>query len=158
MLNIFPSACYFLFQFSKKTTLTWKNFYQANLENCTNKILAWSESQLKLSSLVSCCADFTRWWPIQVMNHWRFGFFEEKPEDLNISCLGLPPLPWWPGLDLCVWKLAQHYLLLIGQIQQVTQYWGNLTNQSKEDLSFGQAFKPPRQAQANSQLNQKYCN
>jgi hypothetical protein len=22
------------------------------------------------------------------MNHWRFGFFEEKSEDLNISCLG----------------------------------------------------------------------
>ena len=158
MLNIFPSACYFFFQFSKKTTLTWKNFYQANLENCINKILAWSESQLKLSSLVSWCADFTRWWPIQVMNHWHFGFFEEKPEDLNISCLGLPPLPWWPGLDLCVWKLAQHYFLLIGQIQQSTQYWVSSTNQSKEDLSFGQAFKPPRQAQANSQLNQKYCN
>ena len=60
MLNIFPSACYFFFQFSKKTTLTWKNFYQANLENYINKILAWSESQLKLSSLVSWCADFTR--------------------------------------------------------------------------------------------------
>ena len=105
MLNIFPSACYFFFQFSKKITLTWKNFYQANLENCINKILAWSESQLKLSSLVSWCADFTRWWPIQVMNHWRFGFFEEKSEDLNISCLALPPLPWWPGLDLpCVFE------------------------------------------------------
>ena len=39
------------------------------------------------------------------MNHWRFGFFEEKPEDLNISCLALPPLPWWPGLDLpCVFE------------------------------------------------------
>jgi hypothetical protein len=70
----------------------------------------------------------------------------------------LPPCPWWPGLDLCVWKLAQHYLLLIGQIQQLTQYWVSSTNQSKEDLSFGQAFKPPRQAQANSLLNQKYCN
>ena len=38
-----------------------------------------------------------------------------------------------------------------------------MTNQSKEDLSFGQAFKPPRQAQANwlgklSQLNQKIRN
>ena len=164
MLNIFPSACYFFFQFSKKTTLTWKNFYQANLENCINKILAWSESQLKLSSLVSCCADFTRWWPIQVMNHWRFGFFEEKPEDLNISCLALPPLPWWPGLAwtcLVCLKAGPTLVamaLLIGQIKELTQYWVSSTNQSKEDLSCGQAFKPPRQAQANSQLNQKYCN
>ena len=48
--------------------------------------------------------------------------------------------------------------LLIGQIKELTQYWVSLTNQSKEDLSCGQAFKPPRQAQANSQLNQKYYN
>ena len=51
--------------------------------------------------------------------------------------------------------------LLIGQIKELTQYWVSSTNQSKGDLSFGQAFKPPRQAQANrlgklSQLNQKY--
>ena len=81
MLNIFPRTCYFSFQFSKETTITWKNFYQANLENYINKILVWSESQLKLSSLVSWCADFTRFksmWPIQVMNQWCFGFFEEK--------------------------------------------------------------------------------
>jgi hypothetical protein len=29
----------------------------------------------------------------------------KKPEDMNISCLGLPPLPWWSGVDLpCVFE------------------------------------------------------
>ena len=130
----------------------------ANLENYINKILAWSESQLKLSSLVSCCADFTRWWPIQVMNHRRFGFFEEKARGFEhqLSCVASSALVAWTWLVcLKAGPTLVAMALLIGQIKELTQYWVTSTNQSKEDLSFGQAFKHPRQAQANSQLNQK---
>ena len=129
----------------------------ANLENYINKILVWSESQLKLSSLVSWCADFTRFWPIQVMNLRCFGFFDEKTryED-QLSWVASSALVAWTCLVcLKAGPTLVAMALLIGQIKVLTQYWVSSTNQSKEDLSFGQAFKHPRQAQANSQLNQK---
>ena len=107
----------------------------ANLENYTNKILVWSESQLKLSSLVSCCADFTRLCTFQVMNHQRFGFFEENLEDLNISCLGQAQaeteLTWLVCSALVAWTCLVclkagptlvAMALLIGQIKVLTQY------------------------------------
>ena len=146
MLNIFPRTCYFSFQLSKETTITWKNFYQANLENYINKILVWSESQLKLSSLVSWCADFTRFWPIQVMNLRCFGFFDEKTryED-QLSWVASSALVAWTCL-LCLKAGPTLFAvaLLIGQIKEVTQYWVSWTNQSKGDLSFGQAFYSPK--------------
>jgi hypothetical protein len=53
----------------------------------------WFKSQMStlssnLTTVLTCqlMCRFYGIWPIQVMNHWRFGFFEEKPEDLNISC------------------------------------------------------------------------
>jgi hypothetical protein len=37
-----------------------------------------------LSAVAQISPDFD----LLAMNHQRFGFFEEKPENLNISCLG----------------------------------------------------------------------
>ena len=73
----------------------------------------------------------------------------------DLACLLCPG-----GLDLpCVfesWPNTSCYGTSNWSNKRVlTQYWVISTNQSKEDLSFGQAFKHPRQAQANSQLNQK---
>ena len=69
------------------------------------------------------------------MNHWRFGFFEEKPEDLNISCLGLAQaetqLSWLASSALAAWTCLVclkacptlvAMALLIGQIKELTQY------------------------------------
>ena len=58
------------------------------------------------------------------MNHKRFGFFEEKPEDLNISCLGqaqaetqqkpASACPKTQGLLASDWsQLAGHSILLL---------------------------------------------
>ena len=117
----------------------------ANLENYINKILVWSES------LVSWCADFTRF-SIQVMNQWRFGFFEEKARGYEdqLSWVASSLLVAWTCL-VCLKAGPTLFAvaLLIGQIKELTQYWVSWTNQSKGDLSFGQVFKPPRQAQAN---------
>ena len=69
------------------------------------------------------------------MNHWHFGFFEEKTEDLNISCLGQTQaetqLTWLVCSALAAWaclvclKAGPTLLavaLLIGQIKEPTQY------------------------------------
>ena len=68
------------------------------------------------------------------MNQWRFGFFEEKPEDLNISCLGQAQaetqVTWLVCSGLVAWTCLVYLkagptlvamALLIGQIKELDQ-------------------------------------
>ena len=151
----FPQCLLFLFSSSLKNN----SYLKKLLSSKYRKLYQQNTSMVWVSAVAQISPD------VDQFRSWINGvlaFLRKKPEDMNISCLGLPSLPWWPGLACLVClKVGPTLLavgLLIGQIKELTQYWVNSTNQSKEGLSFGQAFKPPRQAQANSQLNQKYYN